>query len=134
MINTIFINMPVVDLKKSTAFFKELGFSFYDPFTGEDSACMIIGEDKFAMLTSRPKFEQMIDKKVADKGTSEVLISLGCESADRVRHLSETAFAQGARKMNEAEDIGFMFSWGFEDLDGHIWDLFWMDPERLPQK
>lgn len=131
MINNIFINMPVADLPKSMEFFKGLGFSFNPQFTGEDSGCMIIGENIFGMLSSRAKFESFIDKKVAPKDTSEVLISLGCDSADRVCQLSEAAFARGARRINDPEDIGFMFSWGFEDLDGHIWDLFWMDPAHV---
>ncbi|MFM6840830.1 MAG: VOC family protein, partial [Candidatus Planktophila sp.] len=74
---------------------------------------------------------KIIDKPVADKGTTEVLISVGLKSADDVRHVTDAALEQGARRISEPEDIGFMFSWGFEDLDGHIWDLFWMDPARF---
>jgi len=131
VINNIFINMPVEDLKKSMEFFKGLGFAFNPQFTGEDSACMIIAENMNAMLSSRSKFESFIKKPIAERSSTEFLISLGCDSADRVREISEKAFASGALKVNEPEDIGFMFSWGFEDLDGHIWDLFWMDPAHL---
>ena len=66
-----------------------------------------------------------------DSSSSEVILSLGCESPDEVRKLAEAAFALGARKVNEIDDKGFMISWGFEDLDGHLWDLFWMDPKHL---
>ena len=131
MAQSIFINMPVADLTKSVEFFKELGFQVKEQFTGENNACMQVGENIFAMLTKKEQFAKIIDKPVADKGTTEVLISVGLNSAGDVRRVTESALSQGARRISEPEDIGFMFSWGFEDLDGHIWDLFWMDPERL---
>lgn len=131
MAQSIFINMPVADLPNSVEFFKALGFSVKEQFTGENNACMQVGENIFAMLTRKEQFSKMIDKPVADKGTSEVLISVGLKSADEVRRVTEAALGKGARRISEPEDIGFMFSWGFEDLDGHIWDLFWMDPTRF---
>jgi predicted lactoylglutathione lyase len=102
------VNLPIENLKKSVDFFKELGFTFNEQFTDEESTC-----------------------KIADRNTTEVTLSFACESKDEVRTLSEKAFALGAKKVNEPEDIGFMFSWGFEDLDGHMWDLFWMNPEHI---
>jgi predicted lactoylglutathione lyase len=92
---------------------------------------MIIGSNMYAMLCEEAKFQNFLAKPIADPATTEVLISLSCESKDEVNSLSEKAFALGARKVNEAEDHGFMFSWGFEDLDGHVWDLFWMDPDHV---
>lgn len=121
--------MPVADLAKSKEFFAGLGFSFNEQFTGDDSLCLIVGPNIQVMLGSREKFASFIDKPIADKGVTEMIISLECESADVVTKLSEKAFAQGARRINDPEDQGFMFSWGFEDLDGHLWDLFWFNPE-----
>ena len=131
MITSIFINMPIADLKRSVDFFTELGFTFNPQFTSEDTTCMLVGPNIFAMLLERDRFTGFIDKPVADSSSSEVILSLGCESPDEVRKLAEAAFALGARKVNEIDDKGFMISWGFEDLDGHLWDLFLMDPKHL---
>ena len=131
MITSIFINMPIADLKRSVDFFTELGFTFNPQFTSEDTTCMLVGPNIFAMLLERDRFTGFIDKPVADTSSSEVILSLGCESQDEVRKLAEAAFALGARKVNEIDDKGFMISWGFEDLDGHLWDLFWMDPKHV---
>ena len=131
MITSIFINMPIADLKRSVDFFTELGFTFNPQFTSEDTTCMLVGPNIFAMLLERDRFTGFIDKPVADSSSSEVILSLGCESPDEVRKLAEAAFALGARKVNEIDDKGFVISWGFEDLDGHLWDLFWMDPKHL---
>ena len=131
MINSIFVNMPIANLKRSVNFFTGLGFTFNPQFTSEDTTCMLVGPNIFAMLLERDRFTGFIDKPVADSSSSEVILSLGCESPDEVRKLAEAAFALGARKVSEIDDKGFMISWGFEDLDGHLWDLFWMDPKHL---
>ena len=131
MINAIFLNLPIKNLKRSVDFFTGLGFTFNPQFTSEDSTCMIIGNNMYAMLCEEAKFQNFLAKPIADPATTEVLISLSCESKEEVNSLSEKAFTLGARKVNEAEDRGFMFSWGFEDLDGHVWDLFWMDPAHV---
>jgi predicted lactoylglutathione lyase len=130
MIKSIFLNMPVANVAKSREFFAGLGFSFNEQFSGEDSVCLIIGPNNQAMLSNKAKFGSFIDKPIADKSVNEVIISLECESAQIVTSLSEKAFALGARRVNDPEDQGFMFSWGFEDLDGHLWDLFWFNPEH----
>jgi predicted lactoylglutathione lyase len=131
MINAIFLNLPIKNLKRSVDFFTGLGFTFNPQFTSEDSTCMIIGNNMYAMLCEEAKFQNFLAKPIADPATTEVLISLSCERKDEVNSLSEKAFTLGARKVNDAEDHGFMFSWGFEDLDGHVWDLFWMDPAHV---
>ncbi|MEY4276613.1 MAG: hypothetical protein RIS26_1076 [Actinomycetota bacterium] len=131
MLNSIFVNLPIENLKKSVAFFKELGFTFNEQFTDEESTCMIVSDTIYVMLLEKRKFSTFTTRKIADRDTTEVTLSFACESKDEVRTLSEKAFALGAKKVNEPEDIGFMFSWGFEDLDGHMWDLFWMNPEHV---
>lgn len=92
---------------------------------------MIIGENMYAMLLEHERFQSFIDKPIAAAETTETLIALACESSAEVKQLAETAFELGARRYQEPTDHGFMFSWGFEDLDGHIWELFWMDPNHL---
>ncbi|MEN9660772.1 MAG: hypothetical protein RLZZ443_701 [Actinomycetota bacterium] len=131
MLNTIFVNLPIENLKNSVAFFTALGFKFNEQFTDEESTCMIVAENIYVMLLEKRKFSSFTSRKIADKDTTEVTLSFSCSSADEVRSLSEKAFELGAKRVNDPEDHGFMFSWGFEDLDGHMWDLFWMNPEHV---
>lgn len=128
MINGIFLNLPIKNLGRTVEFFTGLGFTFNAQFSGDQNTCMIIGENMYAMLCEEERFQQFLDKPIADPATTEVLISLSCESKDEVISLAEKAFTLGGKQVNQPEDHGFMFSWGFEDLDGHVWDLFWMDP------
>lgn len=123
--------MPISNLKRSVEFFSQLGFTFNPQFADETSTCMIIGPNIFAMLCEHEKFKGFIDKPIAERSTTEVIFSLSCESPDEVNRIAKAAFKAGARKLNDAEDRGFMYSWGFEDLDGHLWDLFWMDPAHV---
>ena len=131
MLNAIFVNLPIENLKNSVAFFTALGFKFNEQFTDEESTCMIVSENIYVMLLEKRKFSSFTSRKIADKDTTEVTLSFSCSSADEVRSLSEKAFELGAKRVNDPEDHGFMFSWGFEDLDGHLWDLFWMNPEHV---
>ena len=131
MLNAIFVNLPIENLKNSVAFFTALGFKFNEQFTDEESTCMIVSENIYVMLLEKRKFSSFTSRKIADKDTTEVTLSFSCSSADEVRSLSEKAFELGAKRVNDPEDHGFMFSWGFEDLDGHMWDLFWMNPEHV---
>ena len=131
MINSIFVNLPVKSLKTSVDFFAALGFEFNPQFTNETSTCMLVGDNIYVMLLEHERFTGFIDKPMADPSTNEAILAFGLNSADEVRELASKAHALGARKINEPEDMGFMFSWGFEDLDGHLWDLFWMNPEHV---
>ena len=131
MISGIFVNLPILNLKRSVDFFTGLGFTFNPQFTSEDSTCMIIGENIYAMLLEHEKFSSFIDKPIADSGSTEALIALSLESKAKAQEIAEKAFELGARRYSEPIDHGFMFSWGFEDLDGHIWELFWMDPTHV---
>ena len=131
MISSLFLNMSIEKLPRSVEFFTRLGFTFNPQFTSETATCLIVGPNIFAMLVEEEQFKGFIDKPIADRKSTEMIVSLSCESKDEVNRLAEAAFAGGARKINEPEDRGFMYSWGFEDLDGHLWDLFWMDPAHV---
>ena len=131
MINSIFVNLPVKSLKTSVDFFTALGFKFNPQFTDETSTCMLVGENIYVMLLEHAKFAGFIDKPIAPSTSNEAILAFGLNSADEVRELTSKALELGARKINEPEDMGFMFSWGFEDLDGHLWDLFWMNPDHV---
>lgn len=128
LVNGIFVNIPVSDLKKSRDFFEGIGFEVLDKFTGESSVCLGLADNIQIMLTVKEQFEAMLGKPAANRDTSEALISLTCESAEFVRSVTEKALALGARKVNDFEENEFMYSWAFEDLDGHLWDLHCFKP------
>jgi predicted lactoylglutathione lyase len=129
----IFVNLPVKDLGRSRAFFSSLGFDFNPRFSNDEGACMIIGENIFAMLLVERYFQGFTSKPIADaRNSTEVLTCLSCESREEVDALVAKAIAAGGRAPNPKQDHGFMYGHGFEDLDGHIWELSWMDLEALP--
>lgn len=132
MATSIFVNLPVKDLKKSIGFFTRLGFSFNPQFTDETATCMIVGDNIFVMLLTHPKFASFTPKPICDATKStEVLVCLGLESRDRVDDLVRKAVAAGGSTYNEPQDHGFMYAHGFQDLDGHIWELVYMDPAAI---
>lgn len=126
MITSAYLNMPVSDVVRSKEFFLALGFTVNAQFSGPDNVCMVINPSTSLMLMNHLKFSSFIDKEVASKNTSEIILSFACGSEGEVRTTTEKALSMGARKINEPEDSDFMFSWAFEDLDGHLWDLFWI--------
>jgi predicted lactoylglutathione lyase len=95
-------------------------------FQVPDNVCMVVNPTVALMLMNHEKFKSFIEKDVAAKSSSEVILSFACDSEEEVRILAEKAISLGARKINGPEDNDFMYSWAFEDLDGHLWDLFWM--------
>jgi predicted lactoylglutathione lyase len=132
MINKIFVNLPVQDLKRSMAFFSNLGFSFNKQFTDENAACLVISEDIYAMLLTEPFFKTFIKKEIADSSrTTEVINALMCESRAEVDSILGKALAAGAKEYREAEDHGWMYGRSFEDLDGHLWEVGYMDPAHV---
>lgn len=131
MINSLFVNLPITNLKRSVEFFGALGFKFNAQFTDETSTCMIVSDNIFVMLLEHDKFKSFIKKEIAAPNATEAIMSLSCDSPELVKELAEKAFSLGAKQVNDYEDMGFMQSWGFEDLDGHLWDLFYMNPEHV---
>jgi predicted lactoylglutathione lyase len=127
----IILHLPVKDLNKSKAFFAALGFTFNDQFGGENAAFMnIVGETIQAMLSTEPFFKSFIDKPVVQaKEANVVVICLNCESREEVDTLIAKAVAAGGRTPHSPEDHGFMYDQGFEDIDGHLWNLVWAAPE-----
>jgi predicted lactoylglutathione lyase len=134
MSRKIFVNLPVDDLKKSMDFFTSLGFTFNPQFTDETAACMVISEHNYAMLLTLEKFQAFTPNPISDaKKTTEVLIALSCESRQEVEDTVRKALAAGGQRYSEPKDYGFMFQDGFQDLDGHIWEIFYMDVSAIPQ-
>ncbi len=135
MATKIFVNLPVKDLNKSMDFFKEIGYSFNPQFTDETAACMVITEDIYAMLLTHAKFKEFTKKEIADATkTTEVLTCLSTDSKDQVNELVDNALKAGATEARDPEDYGFMYSRSFNDLDGHIWEVLWMDINAVPPK
>jgi uncharacterized protein len=132
MVSNIFVNLPVTDLERTKRFFADLGFTFNPHFTDEKAACMVMGENLFAMLLVRPFFQTFTPKAVADaKKSSEVLVALSVESRNKVDELVDKALKAGAGFVRPPEDHGWMYSRSFEDPDGHIWEFFWADPTAI---
>lgn len=123
----IFLNLPVSDLEKSTAFFKALGFSQNNDFGGAGAACIVVSDDIFVMLGTHAKFREFTPKEVCDTSKAvEVLLSLSCSSREEVDALVAKALAAGGTTYDKAEDFGFMYTHSFVDLDGHGWGLLHM--------
>jgi len=127
MAKQIFVNLAVKDLPRTQAFFRSLGFEFNPQFSNEQGACMVISDSIYVMLLTEAFFQTFTKKPVADATkTSEVLVCLSCDSRAEVDALVAKAMAAGGTAPNAPLDHGFMYSHGFEDLDGHIWELVHM--------
>lgn len=134
MATKIFVNLPVKDLNRSVAFFTKLGFTFNAQFTDENATCMVVGEDIFVMLLVEKFFKTFTKKEIADATKStEVIIALSAESRQKVDEMVNKAIAAGATTPNEKQDMEFMYGWGFQDLDGHLWEVSYMDPSAIQQ-
>ncbi len=131
----IFVNLPVKNLEKSKAFFTKLGYTFNRQFTNEKAACLVLGENLFAMLLVKKFFQTFIKKDIADAHQkTEVLVALSVTSRQEADRLIEQAVAAGGRVYRKTQDEGWMYSRAYEDLDGHQWELVWMDPSKIDNK
>ncbi|MFC5472797.1 VOC family protein [Paraherbaspirillum soli] len=130
----IFVNLPVKDLNQSVAFFTQLGFSFNPQFTDETATCMIVSDDIFVMLLIEEKFKTFTPKEVCDaRKYTEVLVCLSLESRAKVDEMVRKAVAAGGTTYKEPQDHGFMYEHGFQDVDGHIWELVFMEPSSISE-
>ena len=134
MATKIFVNLPVKSLDESVEFFTALGYTFNPQFTDETATCMVVSDDIFVMLLTEAKFKTFTPKEICDATKStEVLVCLSCDSREHVDDLVRKAVAAGGSTYNEPTDYGFMYSHGYQDLDGHIWELIYMDPGHVQQ-
>lgn len=133
MATKIFINLPVKDLNKSISFFSQLGFNFNPQFTDEKAGCMVISENIFVMLLIEDYFQTFTKKQISDaKTTTEVLITLDTDSKEELKQLVQKAVELGGITYNEPQDHGWMYQHGFADLNGHQWELAYMDVSKMP--
>jgi predicted lactoylglutathione lyase len=134
MATKIFVNLAVKDLTRSVEFFTKLGFSFDKQYTDETATCMIVSVDIFVMLLTEEKFQTFTPKEICDaKKYTEVLVALSLESRAKVDQMVAKALAGGGSTYNEPQDHGFMYAHGFQDLDGHIWELVYMEPTEAKE-
>ncbi|MFJ5778162.1 VOC family protein [Streptomyces sp. NPDC093094] len=128
----IFVNLPVNDLDASKKFFTELGYSINPQFSDDNAASVVISDAIVAMLLTKPFYATFTDKEIADAAkTSEVLIALSAESREKVDELVEKAVAAGGTASPRVQDMDFMYGRAFDDLDGHTWEIVWMDPSAV---
>ncbi len=134
MSKKIFVNLPVKDLEKSKAFFSSLGFTFNPQFTDDKAASMVISEDIYVMLLVEQFFSSFTKKAIADATTStESIICLSADSREEVDNMVNAAIAAGGSAPNDKQDHGFMYGHGFQDLDGHLWEIMYMDMAAMAQ-
>jgi uncharacterized protein len=127
MHSEIYVNLPVKELKRSVEFFTKLGYTFNPQFTDENATCMILGDKLYVMLLTEKFFSSFTNKGVTDTSKStEVLTCVSCDSKARVDELVAKARAAGGKVPRQAQDHGFMYAHGYEDLDGHTWELIHM--------
>lgn len=134
MSRLLFLNLPVKDLDASVAFFTQLGFAFNPKFTDESATCMIVNEQAYVMLLVQPRFADFTTKPLADAhATTGSIACVSADSREAVDAFADAALGAGAAPAKDPQDYGFMYSRSFADLDGHHWEVMWMDPEAAEQ-
>ncbi|MFJ4685748.1 VOC family protein [Streptomyces sp. NPDC091377] len=128
----IFVNLPVSDLDASKKFFTDLGYRINPQFSDENAASVVISDTIVVMLLTKPFYATFTHKEIADAtSTSETLIALSAETREKVDELVDRAIAAGGTATGKVQDLGFMYGRAFDDLDGHTWEITWMDPSAL---
>ena len=134
MATKIFVNLPVKDLNRSVEFFTKLGFKFNPQFTDENATCMIVGEDIFVMLLVEKFFKTFIKKEISDATkSSEVIIALSADDREAVDEMISKVTEAGGIEPKEPQDHGWMYGRSFQDIDGHLWEIFYMDSSTVNQ-
>lgn len=129
----IFVNLPIRDMQRSRAFFEAMGYAFNPQFSNDQGACLVLGDNLHAMLLVHDFFKGFTHKPIADaREVTEVLVCVSCDSREQVDALVAKAVAAGGAAPRAPQDHGFMYAHGFEDLDGHVWELVAMTGEMPP--
>ncbi len=134
MSRLLFLNLPVADLPASREFFAELGFEFNERFCNDGALCMVVSDHAYVMLLQRERFAEFVAKPVADATEATALtIAISANDREAVDDFTRTALAAGASVAKDPQDYGFMYQRSFHDLDGHLWEVGWMDPVAVEQ-
>ncbi|MGG3508450.1 VOC family protein [Paenibacillus lautus] len=130
--DNIFVNLPVKDLEKTKDFFSKIGFEFNAQFTDKNAACLVIGDNIFAMLLTEDYFKTFTKKDLSNAAnTTEVILALSAESREQVDEIVNAALSAGGSPSNDPVDHGFMYGWSFQDPDGHLWEVMYMDQSHV---
>ena len=128
----IFVNLPVKDLSRTVEFFKKLGFAFNAQFTDENATCMIINDNIFVMLLVEKFFKSFTKKEICDTTKhTEVIIALSTDSREKVDEMMQSVFQAGGKESREPQDHGWMYGRSFQDINGHLWEIIYMDEKAL---
>lgn len=129
----LFVNLSVKDLPKTKAFWKSLGFEFNPQFTDDNAGCMVINDQCSVMLLTEAHYKNFTKKPITDTSTSnEGLFALSCTSREEVDELVKKAVDGGGKHAMDRMDHGWMYGWSFYDLDGHHWEVLFMDLSKMP--
>jgi predicted lactoylglutathione lyase len=124
----IFVNLPVKDLKASIGFFTELGFGFNPEYTSDEAACMVVDDNIFVMLLTEERFQDFVNGEIADATqTTEAITCLSADSPEEIDETVAKAIAAGGKPWKPAMNQGPMYGGSFQDLDGHVWELTYME-------
>jgi predicted lactoylglutathione lyase len=135
MIIKLFVNLPVKDLNKTVEFFTKLGFTFNPQFTDENATCMIVGNDIFVMLLVEKFFKTFTKKEISDVSkNTEVIVALSTQSRKEVDQMMEKVVGAGGKESRDPQDHGWMYGRSFEDIDGHLWEIFYMDETAIKKE
>jgi uncharacterized protein len=135
MATKIFVNLPTKDLNKTIEFFTKLGFTFNPQFTDENATCMIVGEDIFVMLLVEKFFKTFTKKGICDTTKdTEVIVALSAESREKVDQMVNKVIEAGGKESREPQDYGWMYGRGFQDIDGHLWEIIYMDESAVKKE
>lgn len=124
----LFVNLPVADVGASRAYFAELGFEFNEQFCDDNALCMVVSDQASVMLLQRDYFATFTGRSIATADTTEAIVCVSADSREGVDDLADTALASGGTAARDPQDYGFMYGRSFHDLDGHLWEVMWMDP------
>ncbi len=134
-INSIYVNLPVKDVKKSREFWSKLGFSFNEQFSNDDAICLILNDGMiYAMLIRHEMFLTFTNRPIADNSTTQVLLAIGVESKERVDEMIKIALENGATRYLDSQDESWMYYDRFADLDGHQWEVMFADESLIPKE
>jgi uncharacterized protein len=135
MITNIFVNLPVKDLNKTVEFFTKLGFIFNPQFTDENATCMIVGKDIFVMLLVEKFFKTFTKKEISDTTkNTEAIVALSAQSREEVDQMMEKVVNAGGKEARDPQDHGWMYGRSFEDINGHLWEIFYMDESAMKKE
>lgn len=134
-IRSIFVNLPIRDVKRTREFWSKMGFGFNEQFSDEKAVCLILKENEiYCMLITHEFFKTFTNREIANEKTTQVLLAIDVESKEKVDELVSIALSNGATRYRESEDHGWMYYDTFADPDGHQWEILHADPTKIPQQ